>query len=169
MNNIEKLYNIDFKILIYHYNGPTANENFNYLTHAITFFDEFTSSRIKLAGGGKNQMELKSKLNDIKIGGTKLDKQKSEIINITSLSDVQDEIIKLYKDYSKITHNARYDATHGKGFRILTSKTIVSKITNGTCTSKSIKYIWKLTKQNPSNKCILCIQQKKLLKKYITI
>ena len=86
-------------------------------------------------------MELKSKLNDIKIGGKKLGKQKSEIINITSLSDVQDEIIKLYKDYSKITHNARYDATHGKGFRILTSKTIVSKITNGTCTSKSIKYI----------------------------
>ena len=86
-------------------------------------------------------MELKSKLNDIKIGGKKLDKQKSETINITSPPDVQDEIIKLYKDYSKITHNARYDATHGKGFRILTSKTIVSKITNGTCTNKIIKYI----------------------------
>ena len=58
--------------MVYHYDGPTANVNFNHLTHAITFFDEFISGRIKLAGAGKNQMELKSKLNDIKIGGKKI-------------------------------------------------------------------------------------------------
>ena len=55
-----RTFSIRYSILIYHYKGPTTNVNFNYLTHAATLFDEFTSSRIKLASAEKKP---KSNLN----------------------------------------------------------------------------------------------------------
>ena len=44
-------------------------------------------------------MDFKSKLSDIRIGGRKSEKQNNEIKNILNLSDMQEGVIKSYKDF----------------------------------------------------------------------
>ena len=96
METMGKLHNsIDFKKLLYHYKGPTANVNFNDFVDATTL-DEIKSNRIKLADEEKSQMEFKSKLSDIRIEGRKSDKHRSEIENNVNLYDARDEVIKSY-------------------------------------------------------------------------
>ena len=58
----------------------------------------------------------------MRIGGRKSDKTNSEIKNIVNLYDTQEEAIKFYKDFFTMMHNARYDATHRKGLKMLTLK-----------------------------------------------
>ena len=59
-------------------------------------------------------MKFKSKLSDIKIRSKRSDKQKYEIENIMYLYNRREEFINFHKDCSKMIHNARYHATHGK-------------------------------------------------------
>ena len=100
MDAIEKTHNnINFGNSKYHYKGPTANVNFSNFIDAATLFGEIQSSRINLADEEKNQMDFKSKLSDIRIGGRKSEKQNNEIKNILNLSDTQEGVIKSYKDF----------------------------------------------------------------------
>ena len=73
-------------------------------------------------------MDFESKLSDLKIGGKKSNKQKSEKENITNLYNAREEVINFYKDYSGMMHNARYDATPRKGFKILTTKQMLQRL-----------------------------------------
>ena len=91
-------------------------------------FDEIKSTRIKLADAEKNQMEFKLKLSNIRIGVRKSGKQENNIKNIINLYNLPDEIIKFYKYYSTMMHNARFDATHGKRLKILTPKQMPQRL-----------------------------------------
>ena len=82
-------------------------------------------------------MEFESKLSSIRIGGKKWDKQKNEIKNI-NLYDVRDKLnnfikiikaIKFYKDYYSMIFNAGYEATHGKGLKILAPRQLLQRYT----------------------------------------
>ena len=64
-----------------HHQGPMAEIYFNNFIYAATLFDDITS-----------QMELKSKLSEIRMRGKNYD-----------FYDGRDEIIKFYKDYSSMT------------------------------------------------------------------
>ena len=44
-------------------------------------------------------MGFELRLSDMKIGGKKSNKHKSEMENITNLYDLQEEVIKFHKDY----------------------------------------------------------------------
>ena len=67
-------------------------------------------------------MDLKLKLSNTRIEGKKSNKQKGQIDNIMNIYDARYKVIKFYKDYSAIVHNARYDATHEREVKILTHK-----------------------------------------------
>ena len=41
---------------------------------------------------------------------------------------VWDKVIQSYKDYSTMMHNARYDATHGKGLKILNPTQMLQRL-----------------------------------------
>ena len=55
----------------------------------------------------------------------------------------REEVFNFFKDYTKMFFDANYDAkqdeTKGAGLKILTPKTIASKIVNSSWTSKSRK------------------------------
>ena len=107
MNTKEKLHNsIDVKNLTYHYKDLTAHVNFNNFIDAVIIFDEIRFIRIKLVDAEKIEMELKFKLSNIKTGNRKSIKQNSEIKSITSVCNVQEDLIKFFKYYSTVMHNA---------------------------------------------------------------
>ena len=129
MDTMEKLHNItDYKNLAYYQKGSTVNVDFNNFIEAVTFFDEIKSSRMKLADADKNQMEFKSKLSHIRIGGEKSDKQENEIRNTANLYHARKEVIKLFKGYPTMMPNARYDATHEKEIKIIIPKRILQRL-----------------------------------------
>ena len=129
MNAIEKLQNrIHFNNLSHHYKGPTANVSLNNFIDAAILFDEIKSSRIELEDEKRNPMDFESKLSNIRIGGKKSDKQDSPINNITNLYNAKDYVIKFFEDCSTMMHNARYDATHGKGLKTFTPKQMLRRL-----------------------------------------
>ena len=70
--------------------------------------------------------------------------------------------VKFYNDYFKIVHKAAYNVKHGKGLKTLTSKQMLERLPILFAHVKAGNtYIY--------TSYILCIEQKKLLKKYITI
>ena len=70
-------------------------------------------------------MDFRYKLSKIRIGGKKLKKEKKKI---TNLYDVQDKVIKVFKDYSKKINTAIYDTKHWEGIKILTPKQILQRL-----------------------------------------
>ena len=76
-------------------------------------------------------MDFKSRRTDLKIGGTKSDKQNNEIKNIVNLYDARGEAIKFYKNFSTKMHNAGYDGAHGKGLKISLLKKILQTLLIG--------------------------------------
>ena len=113
-------------------------------------------------------MDFKSRRTDLKIGGTKSDKQINEIKNIVNLYDTRGEAIKFYKDFSTKMHNARYDGTHGKGLKISLLKKILQKLLIGLAQIKAGN-----TSENLLNEIHQIIyslyQAKDIIKKYIII
>ena len=84
METIQKSHNsIDFNNLTNHYKGPNVNTDFNKFIDTATLFDETKQNKTIFADADKNQMDFESKLGDIRTGGKKSNKQKSEIENIT--------------------------------------------------------------------------------------
>ena len=86
---IEKLHNsFNFRNLIYHFEDPNKDIDFNDFINAETYFDDIKFKRIRFEDvkkKKKNQMEFESKLNSVKLGGNKSYKQLKEIKNITKL------------------------------------------------------------------------------------
>ena len=67
-------------------------------------------------------MEFEAKLNTVRIGGSKSDKQLSNIKNNTKFCKSREEVIKFYNDCFKMVNKATYDAKRGTGPKILTAK-----------------------------------------------
>ena len=59
-------------------------------------------------------MKFESKLNSVRIGGNKSNKQLGEIEHITTFYKSGEEVIKFYNDYFKIVHKTAYDSKHEK-------------------------------------------------------
>ena len=64
-------------------------------------------------------MKFQSKLDSVRIGGNKLNKQLSDMENIKKFYKSWEEVIKFYNDYFKMVDKAVYDSKHGKGLKIL--------------------------------------------------
>ena len=45
-----------------------------------------------------------------------------------NLYDAQDHVLNFFKDYSAMIHNARFDATHGKGLKMLTPEQMLQRL-----------------------------------------
>ena len=96
----EKLHkSIEFNNLICHYKGSTANSNYNNFINAATRFCEIKSNKIEISSCRKHQMDFKSNLSDIKIGGKNSDEQINKIENIAKFYNVQDKVSKIYQSY----------------------------------------------------------------------
>ena len=100
-----------------------------------------------------------------------------------TLYESQEKVVNLFNDYSNISSEAKYRTIYEEGhpldlayiahiakvsdcnffnhkqLKMLTLKTNTSKITNSTCTSKSRKYIWKLTKWNKTNRIFFVLSK----------
>ena len=65
------------------------------------------------------------------------------IDNLEKFYKSREEVLHFFRDYTKMFFDANYDAkqdeTKGAGLKILTPKTIASKIVNSSWTSKSRK------------------------------
>ena len=76
------------------------NVDFNNFIDAATLFDQIQSKRKKNQLIQKKKLlESESKVNNVKIGGKRSDKQRSEIENISNLYAAYKEVIKFYEDY----------------------------------------------------------------------
>ena len=81
------------------------------------------------------------------------------------LYESQQAVIKLFNDYSSIASEAKCKSKYGSGLQILTPKQMLQRLPIALAQVKTGN-----TSGNTSGKSyILCIEQKKLLKKYITI
>ena len=116
----------------------------------------------------KNQMKFESKLSSVRVEGNKSDKQLSKTENITKFYKSRQEVIKFYNDYFKMVHKAGYVVEQRKGLKILTPKQMVQRFLVALAQVQASS-----TSENVLNKIgqitYFFIEQKKLLKKYITI
>ena len=78
----------------------------------------------------------------------------------------QEAVIKLFNDYSLIVSKAKYKSIHGEGLKILTPRQILQILPIDLAQVKAGN-----TSENLLNDklYVICIKQKKLLKKCITI
>ena len=70
----------------------------------------------------EKKKKLKSNINEISVGCKKSEDQKSTIKNIKTLYESQEEVIKLFDDYSRIVSEAKYRTKYGESLKILTPK-----------------------------------------------
>ena len=66
-------------------------------------------------------------------------------------------------------HKGRYHSKHGKGLKRLNPKHILEKLLIALAQGQAGKASENLLNEIRQNTCSLCIKQKKLLKRYITI
>ena len=83
--------------------------------------------------------------------------------------DAQEKIVKLFDDYSTIASEAKYKTIHGEGIKILTPKQMLRRLPialsqeAGNTSENLLNDICQIIQY------ILCIEQMKLLKKYVII
>ena len=84
------------------------------------------------------------------------------------LYESREAVIKLFNDYSSIAYEAKYKSIHGEELKILTPKQMLQRLTIALAQVKA-----RNTSENLLNEFrklyILCMEQNKLLKKYIII
>ena len=76
----------------------------------------------------KKQMEFKSTLRSMKIGGNKSDKLLSAIDNITKFYSRREEVIKLYNVYFIMRHKAVFDGKYEKGLKKTTPQQMLQRL-----------------------------------------
>ena len=120
----------------------------------------------------KIKKKIKGKISQIKSGNPdhKSSKQLYTIKNVKNLHDSRQKIIDLLNSYSKIRSEAIYKSkqnkTDGKGLKILTPKQLLQRLLIVLARVKAGNNSENLL--NEIRQFIHCINQKKLLKKYIT-
>ena len=67
-------------------------------------------------------MGFESKLNGVRVGGNKSERQQSEIDIIRKIYKSREEVIKFYSSSFKIANKAACDAKHEKGLKIFNPK-----------------------------------------------
>ena len=104
----------------------------------------------------EDHKQFKSNLKEIITGNPK---HKSKIQTQSKLFkknyDSREKVLKLHKDYAKIRSQATYKTKQGKRLKILTPKQMLQRLSIALAQVKSGKFF------------IQCINEKKLLKKYV--
>ena len=119
-----------FDNLIYLYKGRTKDKDFNIYNDVKSLFDMINNKDISLSRAEANQEDLKSNLDDIKIGGQKNSAQKKVIKNVQNFFYSRQAATDFCKDYSSIVINAACDAKTQEGteFKILTPKQMLQRL-----------------------------------------
>ena len=111
--------------------------------------------------------ENRKKWNEIVKRTNKSEELKSEIKNINTLW-VARKVIKAFNDYSKILSEAKYKIKHVEGLKTLTLKEMFQRLSIAITQVKAANRSKNLL--NEIRQIIFfCMEQSKLLKKYITI
>ena len=115
----------------------------------------------------EDKKKLESKISEITRRNPKnRNKDQSDTIkNIRNLYNSRKKTIKLYNDYAKITSEAMCKTKQGKGLKILTPKHMLQSLTVALAQVKA-GYNSQSLLNEIKQIVTLCINQKKLLKKY---
>ena len=99
----------------------------------------------------------------------KSNEQKKVLYNINMLYKSGDSIIKLFNDYSSVVFELIQKAAKGKGIKILTTKQKLQRLLIALAQFKVDNTSKSLLNKISGKLLILCIELKKLLKKYTLI
>ena len=102
-------------------------------------------------------------------GGKKSNEQRNAIKNVkTKLYKSRVKVIKFFDDCSRIVSEAKYKRKYREGLKILPPKQMLQRLPIALAQVKAGN-TFKNLEMKPDKLYILCIKEKKLLKKYIII
>ena len=169
--NLDKSVDRDKDMLIYKYNVNTSNVDFNKYIGAIDLINEIKGGDISLNKAVNDQYELKSKLGEIKKGNPnrKSKKNKDVIKNVDNLYDSRQAAINLFIDYADRVSEAKFRSKQERTeLKILTPKQMLQRLPIALAQIKAGNNSQSLLNEIRQI-FTLCINPKKLPKKYITI
>ena len=130
-------------------------------------YNELKSDNVSIEKIEEDKKKLESKISEITRRNPKnRNKDQSDTIeNIRNLYNSRKKTVKLYNDHAKITSEAMCKTKQGKGLKILTPKHMLQSLTVALAQVKADNNSQSLL--NEIKQIVtLCINQKKLLKKY---
>ena len=111
--------------MIYKYKTEGKNlKDFRSYQNPIELFKSLKGGCVNPGELLKNQINFKSDLGRIRKGNPdfKSKEQTSVIQNVNNFFDLRENIIDFFRDYSFLLSEAKYNAKHGKGLKILSPK-----------------------------------------------
>ena len=121
----------NFHDLTYNFKGPNlAPINFIELRGPNHIFKSINNGDIALEDVEKEQIKLKSYLNDINQGPkyNKSPEQLNRIKNIKNIYESRKEVVKMFNNYAKNVSRNIYESTQGKELKILTPKQMLQRL-----------------------------------------
>ena len=100
--------------LTYYFTGNTARKRFDDVNNVIELFLKIQSGEMKLEEAKKLQNAFKWNLKEKLKGRHKSEEQKMTLENNKFLYESWEAVIKLFKDYSLVVSEAKYESNHGK-------------------------------------------------------
>ena len=167
---------IDYNNLEYPIYSKKTKINFSELTDPLTLLDEIKKGVLTLEMAKDNQKNFLSYLNSIRIGNKNVEQRKT-LSNINMLYNARDSSIKFIEDYGSMILEAKRLAREREGtganemsrvnarerVKILTPNQTIKRLPIALAPIKAGN-----NSESLLNEIRLCIDQKKLLKKYTT-
>ena len=165
---MSKLYaSVDYNNLDFEYVGPTKDVSFYEYMDSKEFFNAIRDNKIGFSEAKNKQNDFLNKLSNIKIGRKTLE-QKEVINNLEKFYNSREEVLNFFRDCVEMLADANYNAkqneTMEKGLKILTPKQMLQRLPIAHEQVKAGNNSEKLLMKSEKI-FILCISQKKLLKK----
>ena len=159
---------VDKNQLYFEYVGPTRDVSFYEYHDSKELFNEIRNNRLRFKDALKKQKGLLKKINEVKIA-RKTFQQEKVITNLENFYNSSEEVIKFFRDYTKMmldgSYNAKQNETEqgGTELKILTPKQSLQRLPIAHAQAKagnnSENFLMKSDKL-----FILCIKRKKSLK-----
>ena len=140
------------------------------LQNNLIIYNDIKNGRISLQKEENIQEEFSSKLNEILKGNLnyKSKDQINTIKNIKKFYDGPGKVLNFFNGHTRMVLVAKYKSIHGEGLKILTPKQMLQRLPIALAQIKAGNASENLLNEL-ENLYILCIEQKKLLKKYTTM
>ena len=123
---------VDYNNLKFEHVGPNKDVSFYEYRDSKEFINAIKNSQITFREAKNKQNEFLNKLNEAKIG-KKTTEQKEVINNLNKFYHSIEEVINLFREYTEMLSDAKYDArqnkTEGTGLKILTPKQMLQRLT----------------------------------------
>ena len=111
---------VDKNKLYFEYVDPTKDVSFYEYMDSNELFSELKDNRIRFNDAQEKQKKLLKKINKVKIGG-KTSEQEKVVTNLENFYKSREEVLNLFRDYTKMFFDASYDAkqyeTKGRDLR----------------------------------------------------